>query len=484
MTPVVSVVIPLFNARRFIGDALGSLVAQTMTDWEAVVVDDGSTDGGHEVVARAACEDPRIRLVRQANAGQSSARNAGIEGSAGRFLVFLDNDDWLMPGALARLVSEAERSAHGAAHGAAAWHDESGAALGWTFDPTSPRIGLSELLAHGRFITASQIVARETLGADRFRPRHDGVEDHDLWLRLATKGVVWSAVGETVCAYRLRATSDSRRYARIARVHSSVLREAFELARASPQHEADCSTQREARVLLRTALHYATATALHDPSPELDRAAAIFLESSPGSCRLSPEDGALAAYWALPYADCRAPSVWSEPGLNGARLSRAAHLWWRRCAELGWADDEFPASARAALARLAVSPELVARRLADSCEPGRPVVVLGLGRQAPPVVRELARRGIAFTARDHAVPPGTRELSVGGETVPTAEAESTFDPRAVHLMTVAEDSSFLARLPSGLSVVRWSDAAAALAGEVERRLSPFWTESPGRGAAA
>jgi len=485
MAPTVSVIIPLFNARRFIGDALESLARQTMNDWEAMVVDDGSTDSGHEVVERAAGADPRVRLVRQANAGQSAARNAGIDATNGRFILFLDNDDWLRSDALARLVAEAEGSAHGAAHGAAAWHAEDGTDLHWTFEPTCPRTGLNELLAHGRFITASQIIARETLGAERFNSDHDGVEDHDLWLRLAARGVSWSAIGEPVCAYRLRASSDSRRYARIARVHRAVLREGFARARSENGTGVDASEGRESGVLLRTALHYATACALHDPSPDLQQAAQVFADNRPVEGCTTPEDAAIAAYWALPYADCVAPGVWGEPGMHGARLSRVAHLWWRRVADLGWAEGaDFSARSRRALARLAVSPERVAGALVDRCEAGQPIVVLGLGRQAPAVVHELRRRGLSFAARDHALPAGTTVHTVGGVAVPVQESGAPFDPSATCIMTVADDEGFLKRLPKGLTPVRWSRECERLVDEVERRLSPFWTDSLQRGAAA
>lgn len=484
MAPTVSVIIPLFNARRCIGDALRSLAQQSMSDWEAMVVDDGSTDSGHEVVEAAARADARVRLVRQANAGQSAARNAGIEATNGRFVVFLDNDDWMMPDGLRVLVEQAEGSTSGAAHGAAAWYSEDGTDLRWAFEPTCPRIGLNELLAHGRFITASQIVAREALGPERFNPRFDGVEDHDLWLRLASRGVVWNATGETVCAYRLRAASDSRRYERIASVHRAVLQEGFARARLRPEQGIDTSLERESSVLVRTALHYATASALHDPSPEFDRSAAILTGGGSLGFSIDAEDAATAAFWALPYADCRAPGVWFAPSPHTVRLSRVAHMWWRRCVELGLAGDELPSLARRALARLATSPEAVAERLAERCSGAGRVVVLGLGRQAPAVVRALHRRGIRVSARDHSLPEGTSAHTVGGVSVTVEHAEAPFDPRAAYLMTVADDGPFLARLPKGLTLLRWSDERERLDDEAERRISPFWTEPTRREAAA
>lgn len=93
--PKVSVVVPLYNKRRYIGRALESVLSQTMGDLEVVVVDDGSTDGGAD--AAAALGDERVRLVRQDNRGPGAARNRGVEASCGRYLAFLDADDEYLP---------------------------------------------------------------------------------------------------------------------------------------------------------------------------------------------------------------------------------------------------------------------------------------------------------------------------------------------------------------------------------------------------
>jgi glycosyltransferase involved in cell wall biosynthesis len=100
--PVISVIIPLFNKENYIARALNSVLSQTFKDFEVIVVDDGSTDEGSEIVRDFV--DPRIYLIQQPNRGVSAARNKGVEVSSAEMIAFLDSDDEWLPDHLETLL--------------------------------------------------------------------------------------------------------------------------------------------------------------------------------------------------------------------------------------------------------------------------------------------------------------------------------------------------------------------------------------------
>ena len=107
MNEKISVIIPLFNKGPYILRALNSVLNQTYQDFEVIVVDDGSTDNGAEIVR--GFDDPRIRLIRQENRGVSAARNHGVDKAISDFIAFLDADDEWMPGHLKTIIRLMEK---------------------------------------------------------------------------------------------------------------------------------------------------------------------------------------------------------------------------------------------------------------------------------------------------------------------------------------------------------------------------------------
>ena len=106
--PLVSVIIPAFNAEKWLEEALLSVVAQTLPDWEAIIVNDGSTDHTLEIARGLA--DARIHVIDKPNGGVSSARNAGLEVAKGTYITFLDADDGMSPDNLRIKIAELRKA--------------------------------------------------------------------------------------------------------------------------------------------------------------------------------------------------------------------------------------------------------------------------------------------------------------------------------------------------------------------------------------
>lgn len=124
--PLISVVTPAYNSEHFIRECIASVAAQAFSDWEMIVVDDGSIDGTAQVVAGFSSVDSRIRLVSKSNGGVSSARNAGLEAAHGRYVVFLDSDDEMPPYAMTAYAASIAQSCSDVVQGIALRIDASG----------------------------------------------------------------------------------------------------------------------------------------------------------------------------------------------------------------------------------------------------------------------------------------------------------------------------------------------------------------------
>lgn len=100
--PKISIIIPCYNQALFLSESLESVISQTLSDWECIVVNDGSTDNSLSIADEYACRDQRIKVISQENSGPSAARNHGVQESHGKFILFLDGDNVIAPNYLAR----------------------------------------------------------------------------------------------------------------------------------------------------------------------------------------------------------------------------------------------------------------------------------------------------------------------------------------------------------------------------------------------
>jgi glycosyltransferase involved in cell wall biosynthesis len=125
MSPILSLVVPVYNVAPFLETCLESLVAQDPAGLEIIIVDDGSTDDCPLILARYAAAYPELlRVVRQENGGLSAARNTGLDLATGEYVAFVDSDDWIDPAYYRRLLNLAIEQKLDMAHGNAVFHFE------------------------------------------------------------------------------------------------------------------------------------------------------------------------------------------------------------------------------------------------------------------------------------------------------------------------------------------------------------------------
>ncbi len=105
---MISIIIPVFNTSAYLDQCLQSVLEQSYTDWECILVDDGSTDNSGEICDKWAKKDSRFIIIHQKNQGVSAARNHGLERSNGEYICFIDSDDWVEPGYLEDLLKGLE----------------------------------------------------------------------------------------------------------------------------------------------------------------------------------------------------------------------------------------------------------------------------------------------------------------------------------------------------------------------------------------
>lgn len=188
-----SVIIPLYNKAPYVRKAVESVVAQTCKDWELVVVDDGSVDGGGEIIKT--ISDSRIRIVRQDNAGVSAARNRGVAESTSPYICFLDADDWWEPTFLEEMVGLIERHTDAGIYGTNYWIVKNGkkrvAPIGIDENFTEGEINYCQVYAKTLCMPLTSIsvcMPRRVFDeAGGFPPGITLGEDFMLWLRIALR---------------------------------------------------------------------------------------------------------------------------------------------------------------------------------------------------------------------------------------------------------------------------------------------------------
>jgi glycosyltransferase involved in cell wall biosynthesis len=188
MQPKVSVIIPAYNQAHYLSHAIQSVLAQSFTHWEAIIVDDGSTDNTQAVAASYASSN--IHYIYQANQGLSAARNTGIRAACGDHLAFLDSDDELEPEFLQScLAALTENRSLAAVYTQTRFIDQSGQILPRENARSLSGAAFQQQLRQGGFFPPVSVLVRSDVvrEAGLFDTQLTSLEDWDLWLRVSNR---------------------------------------------------------------------------------------------------------------------------------------------------------------------------------------------------------------------------------------------------------------------------------------------------------
>lgn len=209
-SPAVSVILPAYNCEKYIGKAIQSVLQQTFTDFELIVINDGSTDKTENRILQFA--DPRIvYLQNPGNSGLIHTLNRAIELAKGNYIARMDSDDICLP---ERLLKQKEYlDTHRETTMVAStinFIDANGNEKGiWPLDrKTISRALIRNEMPFENCIAHPSIMIRgEILGKLKYNPRQVNVEDYDLWLRLLNSGYVIDKINEPLLSYRIHDNS-------------------------------------------------------------------------------------------------------------------------------------------------------------------------------------------------------------------------------------------------------------------------------------
>lgn len=204
--PLVSVIMPAYNAAEFIGEAIASVQAQSVTDWELLVIDDGSRDDTVELVRSMAGKDGRIHLlVNENNMGVAKSRNRGMDICRGSYVALLDSDDYWKPQMLERMLSRAEETGADIIYCSYEIVDERGNKLCNDF-LVPEETNFRESIVRSVITCSTVLVTRQLVDNNRF-PVNMYHEDIAMWFQILRDGGTARGVTEVLAAYRQRADS-------------------------------------------------------------------------------------------------------------------------------------------------------------------------------------------------------------------------------------------------------------------------------------
>lgn len=287
MAPQVSVLIPSYNHAHYLDHALQSVISQSFSDWEAIVIDDGSTDDTQKVTAQ--FDDPRIRYIYQENQGLSAARNTGLREANSETIALLDADDIWKDNYLETMLAPLENQPEAVAvYCGFQYIDENGQDVGIPSIKVVPPDEFREYFAaNGNWLVPSGVVFRKIIAEEEgcFDESLRAVEDAYLWSKMSYQGP-FVGIPLPLVGYRRHASNMSSDPQRMVSSNYKIL----ERYHGPPQGDVSNWTDRKKFVYAR---YFRSATTRYLAFGDLQMSAYLFLRMQ----EITPEAGTEIGTW-------------------------------------------------------------------------------------------------------------------------------------------------------------------------------------------
>ena len=222
MNDLITIVVPVYNVEKYLPHTLESICGQTYTNLQILLIDDGSTDDSLAVCHKWARQDNRIQVYEQENQGVARTRNKGIQLATGKYVMFLDADDWWEPGKLKEQLKRLEETGYVLCSTGRELMKADGSSTGRTI-PVKEKITYRELLKHNSINCSSVILRRDV--AREFPMEHDDShEDYITWLKILRKYGCAAGINKPYLKYRLSEGGKSRNKLKSAAMTYNVYR--------------------------------------------------------------------------------------------------------------------------------------------------------------------------------------------------------------------------------------------------------------------
>lgn len=201
--PKISIIMPVFNAKKYIDESIASVICQTYNAWELILIDDCSTDGTYDYLLENYEKNPKIKLLRNlVNSGAGASRNLGLQSTSGQFIAFLDADDIWLPSKLEKQLAFMLDRKSAIVHTSYSFINESGRPISGCVN-VSKHVDLNSYMKNTEIGMSTVLINKEIIGNFKF-PSIRIHEDAGLWLELLGRGLISDGLNEILVNYRVR----------------------------------------------------------------------------------------------------------------------------------------------------------------------------------------------------------------------------------------------------------------------------------------